>query len=55
MNKLLTGKIEAYRKRLNRLIERYGTQHQEVLRCSQRLDMLIYYSYKRGYYGNIKN
>lgn len=44
--KLLCKKIERLRERLNKLIELYGTQNKEVIRCSQKLDLLIYSSYK---------
>lgn len=46
MKKLLTRKIDQLRDKLYKLIELYGTQNQEVIRCSQELDNLIYYSYK---------
>lgn len=45
MKKLLLKKIELLRERLHKLIDLYGTQNQEVLRCSQELDILIYNSY----------
>jgi hypothetical protein len=45
MKKLLISKIDQLRERLYKLIELYGPQSQEVIRCSQRLDVLIYYSY----------
>jgi len=46
MKKLLTKKTEKLREKLSKLIELYGVQNQEVLRCSQELDILIYSSYK---------
>jgi hypothetical protein len=45
MKKLLLEKIELLRERLHKLVELYGTQNQEVLKCSQELDILIYNSY----------
>lgn len=54
MSTVLADKIEFFREKLNRLIEQYGTQNQEVLKCSQKLDMLIYYSYKKSYYESLK-
>jgi len=45
MKKLLTNNIDQLREKLYKLIDLYGPQNQEVLRCSQRLDVLIYYSY----------
>ena len=47
MKRLLTNKIDQLREKLYELIELYGPQNQEVLRCSQELDNLIYNSYKR--------
>jgi hypothetical protein len=48
MNKVVNEKIEFLKEKLNKLIEQYGTQNPEVLKCSQKLDRLIYYSYKKG-------
>ena len=48
MNELLTKRIEKLRAKLNKLIELYGTQDEKVLKCSQRLDMLISSVYKKG-------
>jgi hypothetical protein len=45
MKKLLAEKIDQLRERLYKLIELYGTQNQEVLKCSQELDVLICNSY----------
>ena len=45
MKKFLTKKIDQLREKLSRLIELYGTQNQEVLSCSQELDILIYNAY----------
>lgn len=45
MEKPLTERIEMLRNKLNRLIELYGTQNEEVLKCSQELDILIHISY----------
>jgi hypothetical protein len=45
MKKLLAEKIDQLRERLYKLIELYGTQNQEVLKCSQELDILICNSY----------
>ena len=47
MKRLLTNKIDQLREKLYELIELYGPQNQEVLRCSQELDNLIYDVYKR--------
>ena len=46
MKKLLTKKIDQLRGKLYKLIELHGPQNQEVLKCSQELDSLIYNSYK---------
>lgn len=46
MKKLLTKKIDQLRDKLYKLIELYGPQNQEVLKCSQELDNLIYNAYK---------
>lgn len=46
MKKLLEKRIERLKEKLNKLIELYGTQNNEVLRCSQELDILIYSVYK---------
>jgi|GEM_PF-3700244 len=50
MKKLLSKRIETLKDKLNKLIELYGTQNQEVLRISQELDILICSSYKKGFY-----
>lgn len=46
MNKFLSKKIENLKGKLNKLIDAYGTQNPEVLKCSQQLDLLIYNTYK---------
>ncbi|MDF2841041.1 MAG: Spo0E like sporulation regulatory protein [Clostridia bacterium] len=45
MKKLLCKRIEFLKEKLCKLIELYGTQNQEVLKCSQELDRLIFNSY----------
>lgn len=45
MKKLLMKRIEMLKERLCKLIELYGTQNNEVLKCSQELDMLICNTY----------
>lgn len=47
MRKLLKKQIEKLREELIKLIELYGTQNPEVLKCSQKLDILIYSSYNK--------
>lgn len=44
--KLIWEKIEYLKRQLDRLIEIYGTQNKEVLKCSQELDVLICSSYQ---------
>jgi hypothetical protein len=45
MKKLLMKRIEILKEKLCKLIDLYGTQNHEVLKCSQELDMLIFNSY----------
>jgi hypothetical protein len=44
--KLIREQIESLKKHLDKLIELYGMQSKEVLKCSQKLDVLICHSYK---------
>jgi hypothetical protein len=46
MKKLLTNKLDQLREKLYKLIELYGPENQEVLKCSQELDNLIFDTYK---------
>jgi hypothetical protein len=46
MKTCLINKIDQMREKLYKLIELYGPQNQEVLRCSQELDNLIYNTYR---------
>ncbi|MDF2533306.1 MAG: Spo0E like sporulation regulatory protein [Clostridia bacterium] len=46
MKTRLTNKIDQMREKLYKLIELYGPLNQEVLRCSQELDNLIYNTYE---------
>lgn len=45
MKKLLVSKIDQLREKLYKLIELHGPQNQEVLRCSQELDILVNNAY----------
>lgn len=48
-NKLIQRRIEYLKCKLNNLIELNGTKNNEVLKCSQRLDVLICNAYKKDY------
>jgi len=45
MKKRLKKRIEIMKEKLYKLIDLYGTQNNEVLKCSQELDILIYNAY----------